>query len=74
MYADPKLIKKHRQSMNLDDHHRDALERLHRVTGLGHAVIAREVFGMGLEQVLHRLESADALPQKRVALSALLSA
>ncbi|GGH62243.1 hypothetical protein GCM10010975_26730 [Comamonas phosphati] len=74
MYADPKLIKKHRQSMNLDDYHQDGLERLHRATGLGHAVIAREVFGMGLEQVIHRLESAQAPAPKRVALSELLSA
>lgn len=74
MYADPKLIHKHRQPMYLNYYQQEKLDRIAASTGGEKAAIARALFDKKLEEVFHALESETRRGKERVLLQSLLSA
>lgn len=74
MYADPKLIRKHREPMYLNCYQKEKLERVAALTGGERAVIVREFFDRSLEEAIHKLECELAQGNVRVPLSALITA
>lgn len=57
MYADPKKVRDNRQVVYLNDYTHDRLMRLVEAKGGQKGVVARDAMEMGLDLLLHELES-----------------